>query len=109
MKLVTEQSELEALPPDRWERARRVDLILDDGSLLQDVCAIGEQAFGMVPGGQTGTVEFADVDALKDRSIRTAFEIQGLFAAPLIGRWLRSRRAAGAGADFGRPDWLPPL
>ena len=85
MKLVTDRKEFDALPEAKWEKARTVDLVLDDGSLLRDVREVGGKAFGMVVGGQTGVVAFPEVKELRDRSVRHA----------LRGEW--SLRGADAG------------
>ena len=85
------------------------DLILDDNSFVPDVVALGQRALGVVVGGHTGLLAFADVPTVADRSVRQALQVSGFYASPVIGWWLRQRRAARAGAMASGPSWIPSL
>jgi hypothetical protein len=102
-KLVGEVFRIKALPVPVF------DLILDDNSFIPDVVALGQRALGVVVGGHTGFLAFADVPTVADRRVRQALRVSGVFASPVIGWWLRQRRAARAGAMAGRPSWIPSL
>ena len=40
------------------------DVVLDDGSLVPSVAAVGDRAFGVIVGGHTGFLSFAAVPEL---------------------------------------------
>ena len=85
------------------------DLILDDNSFVPDVVALGQRAVGVVVGGHTGFLSFADVPAVANRKVREALPVSGAYATPFVGSWLRRRRAERVGALPGTVSWLPVI
>ena len=109
IELVTDRKGFDALPRAKWEQARTVDLVLDDGSLLWEVKEVGGKAFGMVVGPQTGAIAFFEVKELRGRSVQHAFEVSGVYVVPVLGEVLRRRRAKRVGARRECPVWVPKL
>jgi hypothetical protein len=85
------------------------DLVLDDNTFVPSVVALGDRALGVLVGGHTGFLPFADVPAIVSRRVREALPVSGAYASPLVGWWLRRRRATRAGASASRPSWIPAL
>lgn len=106
MDLVTDKGEFKRLEGEAM-KLRPVpvfDLVLDDNSFVPGVVALGDRALGVVVGGHTGFLAFADVPAVANRKVRHVLRVSGVYASPFLGRWLRRRRAAGAGASSGCPS-----
>jgi hypothetical protein len=111
MDLVTDQAEFKKLEGEalKLKPIPVFDLVLDDGSFVPGVVAVGERAIGVLVGGHTGFLSFADAPGVANRKVREALRVSGAYASPLVGWWLRRRRAARAGALPGRASWLPAI
>ncbi len=111
MDLVTDPVEFKRLEREALQQEPNpvFDLVLDDNSFVPGVLTLGDRALGVRVGGHTGFQPFADVPAVSNRKVREALRVSGAYAFPLIGWWLRRRRAARAGALAGRPAWLAAI
>ena len=111
MDLVIDQAEFKKLEREalKLKPMPVFDLVLDDNSFVPGVVALGDRALGVLVGGHTGFLSFADVPAVADRKVREALRVSGAYASTLVGWWLRRRRAAKAGALGGRASWLPAI
>jgi len=111
MDLVTNPGEFRRLEGEalKLEPIPVFDLILDDNSFVPSVVALGDRALGVLVGGHTGFLPFADVPAVASRKVREALRVSGAYASPFFGWWLRRRRAGRAGALPGRPSWIPAI
>jgi hypothetical protein len=109
MRLVTDPVEAKRLERHLSELAQLHDLVLDDGTFIQDVAVFGNCATGVILGGQSGYVSFSEVPEISHRNVRAAIPLAGLRAWPLIGTTIRRRWAARAGSQLARPKWLPVL
>ena len=85
------------------------DLILDDDTFVPGVVALDDRALGILVGGHTGLIAFADVPAVANRTVRRALRVSGIYKSPFFGWWLRRRRAERAGALAGSPSWIPTI
>jgi hypothetical protein len=82
---------------------------LDDGTLVPGAAVIEDRAVGIVVGGHTGFIAFADVPELASRRVRHTLRVAGIHVLPVIGSWLRHRWATRVGALPGQPSWIPQL
>jgi hypothetical protein len=85
------------------------DIILDDGTYLDEVLCIGENALGIVIGGHTGFLPFTDCDQVKGRQIRSFLKWSWRHTLPLVGRRLRQNWAQSMGVIPERPSWAPHI
>src|SRR4051812_26297687 len=108
MELVTQSDEARELD-HRLQDASRFDLILDDGTYLPDSFVIEARAFGILVGGHTGIVLFAEIPSLAFRRVHQSLPLSRRYHFPFFGRWLRHRWASQAGARLTKPDWVPAL
>lgn len=113
MELVTRQDESERLQRemlrDMPSPVPVFDVVLDDGSLVQTVAAIGDRAFGVIVGGHTSFLSFADVPQLSSRRVRAALRLTRIHSLPIIGWRLRRRWAESIEASFTCPSWIPKM
>jgi len=109
MELVTRSDESERLQREMPTLVPVFDLVLDDGSLLPSVAAVGDRAFGIIVGGQTGFLSFAAVPQLASRRVRGVLRLTRIHRLPFIGERLRRRWAKSVGVSPTRPSWLPEL
>jgi len=111
MNLVTDPAEFKKLEGEAWKLKPMpvFDLVLDDDSFVPGVVALGDSASGVLVGGHTGFLPFADVPAVANRKVRVALRVSGAYGSPFVGWWLRRRRAARAGALPGRAPWIPTI
>lgn len=109
MELVTRQDESERLEREMPTPVPVFDVVLDDGSLVPSVAAVGDRAFGVIVGGHTGFLSFAAVPELSSRRVRAALRLTRIHSLPFIGKWLRRRWAESIGASFTRPSWIPKI
>jgi len=112
MDLVTDKGEFTKLEGEalKVKPVPVFDLVLDDNSFVPGVVALGGKALGVIVGGHTGFLAFADVPTVANRKVRQALRVSGLYASPIVGWWLRRRRAARAGAvSSRRPAWIPAI
>jgi hypothetical protein len=109
MDLVTHSDESQKLQRDMIKRGTMFDVILDDGSHVADTLAVDGRAVGVVVGGQTGFLAFADVPQLSSRHIRHTLRLSRVHRLPFIGRRLRRQWAVRAGALPDWPAWIPKM
>ena len=111
MELVTDSAQFKSLEAEAAKlRPMPVfDLVLDDKSFVPAVVAIGDKALGVLVGGQTGFLPFADVPQVAPRKIEHTLRVSGIYTSAFVGWWLRRRWAARVGALPGLATWLPKL
>lgn len=109
MELVTRQDESERLAREMPTQVPVFDVVLDDGSLVTSVAAVGDRAFGVIVGGHTGLLSFAAVPELSSRRVSAALRLTRIHSLPFIGQRLRRRWAESIGASFTRPSWIPKM
>jgi len=109
MELVTDLDEFRKLNAELSTPAPVFDLVLDDRSFVPGAVAVGDKALGVIVGGHTGFLAFADVPEVGARRVRYVLRVSGIYAWPLVGWWLRRCRANRAGASRTRPSWIPAL
>ena len=109
MELVTTLDEFRRLEAQVPKPGLVFDLVLDDGSLVPAVLAGGDRALGIMVGGHTGFLPFADVPKVADRKVRHTLRVSGVYASLFIGWWLRRRWAAKVGASPARASWIPAI
>lgn len=109
MDLVIHKDEAEKLEREMRVPVPMFDVVLDDGSLVLGVAVVGDRAVGVIVGGHTGFLPFADVPQVASRRIRDALRLTRVHALPFIGNWLRRRWARRVGASLGQPAWIPKM
>lgn len=109
MELVTHSDESQKLQEQMGPRPTMFDVVLDDGSYLTDTAVVDDRAVGIVVGGHTGFIAFADVPSLASRRVHHALRLSGIYYLPFLGHRLRRRWAARAGVRLVRPSWVPRL
>ena len=90
-----------------WELDELADLILDDGTYLDEVMCIGDYAVAIYVGGYTGAVSFTDCKEIRGRQVRSFLKWKWRHRIPIIGRKLRQRWARKMGVIPERPSWVP--
>lgn len=81
------------------------DVVLDDGTWLADTVVIGDQAFALVIGGQTGFQYFRSIPEMAGRSIAHSLRLRRHHYSLFFGCWLRRRWARSVGALIEHPRW----
>jgi hypothetical protein len=109
MELVTRKDESERLERNLPVPVPAYDIVLDDGSLVPDVAVVGDRAVGVIVGGHTGFLSFADVPQIVSRQIRNTLRLTQVHKLPFIGPCLRRRWARKVGASLDHPAWIPKL
>ena len=109
MDLVTCSDESLNLQRAMIQRGTLFDVILDDGSLVANTLAVDGRAVGVVVGGQTGFLAFADVPQLSSRHIKHTLRLSRVHRMPIFGPRLRQSWAMRAGASPDWPDWIPKI
>jgi hypothetical protein len=109
MELVTRKDESQRLERDLPMPVPVYDIVLDDGSLIPAVAVVGDRAVGVMVGGHTGFLSFADVPEIVSRRIRNALRLTQVYTLPFIGPRLRRRWARKVGASLDHPAWIPTL
>src|SRR5205085_9389708 len=109
MELVTRQDESERLEREMPIPVPVFDVILDDGSLVPSVVAVGDRAFGIIVGGHSGFFSFAAVPELATRQVRATLRLTRIHSLPFIGQRLRRLWAESIGASLTRPSWIPTI
>lgn len=109
MEMVTSQDESERLERELPNPVPVFDVVLDDGSLVPSVAAVGDRAFGIIIGGHTGFLSFAAVPELALRRVRATLRLTLIHSLPFLGPELRRRWAESIGASRTRPTWIPKI
>lgn len=92
---------------DLWDLTGIADVILDDGTYLDEVVCYDGRALGIDIGGHTGFLPFTECGETKGRRIVSFLEWKWRHKVPVIGRILRHRWARRHGAVPERPGWVP--
>ena len=92
-----------------WDLTVIADVILDDGTYLDEVVCYNGRALGIDAGGWTGFLPFTECAETKGRRIVNFLEWKWRHRVPLIGRILRHRWARKNGVVPQRPGWVPIL
>jgi hypothetical protein len=109
MELVTRPDDSQTLQRDMATSVPVFDVVLDDGSLLPNVAVVEGRAVGVIAGGHSGFIAFADVPELASRQVVHKLRVAGAYSVPVLGAWLRRRWAVRLGASPSRPSWIPSL
>lgn len=94
---------------DLWQTGELADIILDDGSYLDEVLCFGDYALGIMIGGHTGFLPFTDCEQIKGRRVTNFLKWGWSHAVPLVGRRLRYQWAQKMGVTPARPSWVPKI